>query len=232
MLDAERISALSDAWTFLRWQQLLLDGGLLFELPQPVPPELSALAEVQDRLTVLRALEERISRFRGPYPFHTGAVPTKTWVVGGAVLIVGVGASLEMHSIWPVYGSIVGLTVVACLSIALFVAVQVHRRKELRRMEASQTECVDRLRSQTAVLLSTPMDLKLPTVRVSNTPHRVWLAHRIRELKSRHGDPALVKRMRAVKDGLTEGQAADLSEFRSELTHTPTFGAALDARLG
>jgi hypothetical protein len=231
MLDAERISALSDAWTFLRWQQLLLDGGLLFELPQPVPKELEALAEVQDRLTVLRALEERISRFRGPYPFHTGAVPTKTWVGGGAVLFVGLGASLEMHSIWPVYGSIVGLTVVACLSVALFIAVQLHRKKELLRMEEAQTECVARLRSQTAELLCTPMDLKLPTLRVSNTPHRIWLSHRIRELKSRHGDAGLVKRMRAVKDALVEGEAADLSEFRSELTHAPTFGATLDAGL-
>ena len=64
MLDPERMTALDNAWTFVRWQQLLLDAGLLFELPTPTPEPLESLAEVQDRLTVLRALEERIGSAR------------------------------------------------------------------------------------------------------------------------------------------------------------------------
>lgn len=231
MLDPERMKALDDAWTFLRWQQLLLDAGLLFELPNPAPAALEPLAEVQDRLTVLRALEERISRFRGPNPFHTGAVPTHVFVAGLVVLLLGLGASLQFHSIWPVYGSVVGITVFAILCVALFAVVQVHRKRELARMEALQTECVQRLRSETRRLLATPMDLKLPTLRVSNTPHKTWLKQRIRELKSRHGDPQLVREMREVADGLDHGQVADLDGFRERLEHPAREGAALDELL-
>ena len=231
MLDAERMTALDHAWTFLRWQQLLLDAGLLFELPTPTPEPLEPLAEVQDRLTVLRALEERISRFRGPNPFHTGAAPTSLLVTGGLILVSGLVLSLEFRSVWPVWGTIVGVTTVAVLCVGLFGAVQVTRKRQLQRMEALQTECIERLRSETRRLLATPMDLSLPTLRISNTPHKTWLKQRIRELKQRHGDAQLVKDLRAAAERLEHGDEVDLTEFRERLEHPVREGAELDALL-
>ncbi len=227
-LDPERIALLSQALTFRRWQQLLLDGGLLFELPRPLPPDLEPLAEVQDRLTVLRALEERISRFRGPNPFHTGAVPPGIYAFGALTLL---GLCAGFNWFVALYHGLVFLGLCAGVCCALFAAVQMHRKRELERMEMLQQECVSRLRSETARVLATPLDLQLTTLRITNTPHRTWLKHRIRELKGRHERPDLVRELRATADSLVEGRTLDLRPLREQIGEAATVGPLLDALL-
>lgn len=228
LLEPERIAMLDGATTFRRWQQILLDGGLLFELPDPLPAELEPLAEVQDRLTVLRALEERISRFRGPNPFHTGAVPKQIYAFGALVLL---GLCGGFNWFIALYHGVVFLGACALACCALFAAVQLHRKKELRRMEALQKECQTRLREQTARVLATPMNLKVGGLQITNTPHRNWLKHRIRELKQVHGSPALIRELRGLAEHLREGETLELAPLRARLEHEPTLGHALDKLL-
>lgn len=227
-LDPERIPLLMHASTFHRWQQLLLDSGLLFELPKPSPPELGPLAEVQDRLTVLRALEERISRFRGPFPFHTGAVPPGIYAFGALTLL---GLCAGFNWFVAIYHGVVFLGLCAGTCCALLAGVQLHRKKELTRMEALQQVCVARLRSETARVLATSLDLELSSLRVTNTPHRNWLKHRIRELKERRERPGLIRQLRAAAESLEEGQTIELAPIREEIGHPATIGTSLDALL-
>ena len=228
LLEPERIAMLDGTTTFRRWQQILLDGGLLFELPDPLPEELLPLAEVQDRLTVLRGLEERISRFRGGNPFHTGAVPTSIYAFG-AVVLVGLCAGFNWFI--ALYHGLVFLGLCAAACCGLFAAVQVHRQRELIRMELLQKECLERLRDQTGRVLATPMRLTVGGLRVTNTPHRTWLKHRIRELKERHESPELVRELRELAEHLQEGEPLDLAPLRARLQHPPTIGHALDRLL-
>ena len=76
----------------VRWRSLLLDTGLLLDLPDPLPAPLQPLALLRDQLYALIDLEERISLLRQPNPFHTGGVPRGIWFsMAGTIAFMAIG---------------------------------------------------------------------------------------------------------------------------------------------